>query len=69
MYSIESLIRRFHSGVVMALSEALFKIVDLQKEPVYIVLDRPNLAEGDSMKTYASTLLQLVERTKGDLKV
>jgi hypothetical protein len=68
-YNSESLIERFDSGDVMPLSEALLKIVDLQKEPVCIVLGRLDLTEEDSMKTYASTLLQLVERTKDDLKV
>jgi hypothetical protein len=68
-YMIESLIGSFESGDIRALSEVLLKIIDLQKEPVYIVLDRPDVSELDSPKTYASTLLELVGRTTGELKV
>lgn len=51
------------------LSEALLKIIDLQTEEVYVVIDRPELSEDDSVRDFASGMLHLVERTRNVLKV
>ncbi|KAI4938729.1 uncharacterized protein J4E92_000010 [Alternaria infectoria] len=51
------------------LSEALLKVIDLQTEEVYIVIDRPELSEDDSVRDFASGMLHLIEHTRNVLKV
>jgi len=51
------------------LSDALLRIVSLQKEPIFFVLDRPDRSEEDSVTAYASAMLRLVEQASCDLKV
>jgi hypothetical protein len=43
--------------------------VSLQDESVFFILDRPDLSDEDSVATYASAMLRLVERAECDLKV
>jgi hypothetical protein len=51
------------------LCKALLKIIDLQNDEVFIILDRPELSDDDSVGAFASSMLHLVEQTKGVLKV
>ncbi|KAH6881928.1 hypothetical protein BKA58DRAFT_433709 [Alternaria rosae] len=55
-------------GKTKHLSEALRKIVDLQTEEVYIVIDRPELSEDDSVRDFASGMLHLIEQTRNVLR-
>jgi hypothetical protein len=50
---------------------ALLKIIDLQdkREHVYIVLNRPELNDGEDVAAYINTMLMLARKTKGVLKV
>lgn len=68
-YRIRSLISRSGDEREAALSEALLKVIDLQKEPVFIVLDRPELSDEHSVTDFALAMLYLVERAVEPLKV
>jgi hypothetical protein len=64
-YGIEERLK----GTTADLVEALLRVINLQLQPVMIVIDRPDWSEEDSVSGYASALLSVVERTKSDLKV
>lgn len=51
------------------LTAALLRIIDLQKEPVFIILDRPELNEDEDVAEYIRTMVRLARETKGELKV
>ncbi|CAN9212797.1 unnamed protein product [Alternaria alternata] len=67
-YKIKKLISRRGSGRVEALSEALLGIIGLQEQPVFVVIDRPELSEADPASEFAETILRMVEQTDGVLK-
>jgi hypothetical protein len=68
-YKIQSLLARHDTGRDEALTEALLEVIRLQKEPVFIILDRPELSEDHSVKDYASAMLDVLENLENDLKV
>ena len=68
-YSIQSLITRHGTERDEALAEALLKVIKLQKEPVFIILDRPELSDENSVTDFASTMLPIVEQAEESLKV
>lgn len=51
------------------LTTALLKIVDLQKGPVFLILDRPEMNEEEDTAEYIRSMLLLAKETKGELKV
>jgi hypothetical protein len=60
------------NGHLEGLKSALQRIVDLQKEPVYIILDRLDRlywSEDDDPSGYINAMLTIVRETKGVLKV
>jgi hypothetical protein len=68
-YKIQSLLTRHGTGRDEALTEVLLEVIRLQKEPVFIILDRPELSEDHSVKDYALAMLHLVENSGDNLKV
>ncbi|KAH7398261.1 hypothetical protein BKA66DRAFT_605371 [Pyrenochaeta sp. MPI-SDFR-AT-0127] len=68
-YPIQSLISQKGDEREVALPEALLKVIDLQKEPVFIVLNRPETCDMSSVKDFALIMLHLVERAVQPLKV
>jgi hypothetical protein len=54
--------RRGHERVE-ALYEALLKVVELQEQSVFIIIDRPERSEADSASEFAETMLRMVEQT------
>ncbi|KNG46999.1 paxneb protein superfamily [Stemphylium lycopersici] len=67
-YKIQKLISRRDEDRTDAISEALQRVVGLQQNPVFVILDRPELSD-DSTSSFAATMLRLVEQTDGVLKV
>ncbi|KAF2645289.1 hypothetical protein P280DRAFT_116495 [Massarina eburnea CBS 473.64] len=65
---IESQLSKRKSDPLGALMAALLKIVDLQSETVFIVLDRPDLNEGE-VADCIQAMIALARDTKGVLKV
>ena len=51
------------------LCAALLKIVNLQSDRVFIVLNRPDLSKEDSAYEYLEIMLELAEKTTAELKV
>ena len=51
------------------LCAALLKIVNLQSDPVFIILNRPDLCKEDSPYEYLEIMLELAEKTTAELKV
>lgn len=66
---VQSLLSRAGDECHDGLSEALQNIINLQKEPTVLVLDRPDLSEMDSMAAYTLALLRVVERANVDVKL
>ncbi|KAJ4301551.1 hypothetical protein N0V90_003644 [Kalmusia sp. IMI 367209] len=51
------------------LKAALLKIVNLQREPVFIILDRPELNGDEDTGEYIKMMLSVAKETTGELKV
>jgi hypothetical protein len=66
---IESRVSSSESERYECLLTALLKIVNLQKGPTFIIIDRPEFCEEDSVTNFAEAMLHLVELTECDLKV
>ena len=66
---IHSYLVRPDPGREEALSEALLSVINLQKEVVYIILDRPELSQADSLDSFAQIMLNVVKRAEVPLKV
>jgi hypothetical protein len=47
----------------------LLEVIWLQEEPVFIILDRPELSGDHSVKDYASAMLDVLENSENELKV
>ena len=66
---VESQLSHEKDDKVTALRMALSKIINLQKDSVFIILDRPDLCDEESPAGYIETRLPLVEDAKPDLKI
>jgi len=66
---IESQLSREGDDKVKALLTALSRIIGLQNERVFIVLDRPDLCEQGSQAEFIQAMLSLVKGAVSDLKI
>ena len=69
LHYIESQLSHEGDDKVTALRMTLSRIINLQNDSVFIVLDRPDLCDEESPAGYIETMLPLVEDAKLDLKI
>jgi len=69
LHDIESQLSLGGQDRVIALRKALLRIINLQNDRVFIVLNRPDICEEESPAEYIETMLSLLKDAKQGLKI